>query len=179
MGVCCGLVPSSFKRWLLATYRRRLERRWRAIRQAIWPACAPLAQRGEVAIVSASEQAIAQAALAPGPHAIVSADREGVIRDWNETAEHIFGHSAGQAIGQTLDLVVPEEERADHWRNFRRVMATGLLSYRPDHVLDVEGLRRDGTRVMLDVALIAIPDEAGRLVGIKAIMRVADRSLIA
>ena len=85
---------------------------------------------------------------------------------------------AGQAIGQTLDLVVPEEERANHWRNFRRVMANGLLNYRPDHVLDVEGLRRDGTRVRLDVALIAIPDEAGRLVGITAIMREADRNPI-
>ena len=142
------------------------------------PACTPLVQRGEAAVLSASEQAIAQAALAPGPHAVVSADREGIIRDWNETAEHIFGHSAGQAIGQSLDLVVPEEERANHWRNFRRVMATGLLNYRPDHVLDVEGLRRDGTRVMLDVALIAIPDEAGCLVGITAIMREADRNLI-
>jgi PAS domain S-box-containing protein len=143
------------------------------------PACTPLVQRGEAAVLSASEQAIAQAALAPGPHAVVSADREGIIRDWNETAEHIFGHSAGQAIGQTLDLVVPEEERANHWRNFRRVMANGLLNYRPDHVLDVEGLRRDGTRVRLDVALIAIPDEAGRLVGITAIMREADRNPIA
>ena len=142
------------------------------------PACTPLVQRGEAAVLSASEQAIAQAALAPGPHAVVSADREGIIRDWNETAEHIFGHSAGQAIGQSLDLVVPEEERANHWRNFRRVMANGLLNYRPDHVLDVEGLRRDGTRVMLDVALIAIPDEAGCLVGITAIMREADRNLI-
>src|SRR5450756_2442518 len=103
------------------------------------PACTPLVQRGEAAVLSASEQAIAQAALAPGPLAVVSADREGIIRDWNETAEHIFGHSAGQAIGQTLDLIVPEEERANHWRNFRRVMATGLLNYRPDHVLDVEG----------------------------------------
>jgi len=143
------------------------------------PACTPLVQRGEAAVLSASEQAIAQAALAPGPHAVVSADREGIIRDWNETAEHIFGHSAGQAIGKTLDLVVPEEERANHWRNFRRVMATGLLNYRPDHVLDVEGLRRDGTRVRLDVALIAIPDEAGRLVGITAIMREADCNPIA
>ena len=50
-------------------------------------------------MLSASKQTIAQAALAPGPHAVVSADREGIIRDWNETAEHIFGHSAGQAIG--------------------------------------------------------------------------------
>ena len=104
--------------------------------------------------------------------------RDRIIREWNETAEHIFDHSAGQAIGQSLDLIVPEEERANHWRNFRRVMAAGLLNYRPDHVLDVEGLRRDGTRVMLDVALIAIPDEAGCLVGITAIMREADRNLI-
>ncbi len=56
-------------------------------------------------MLSASERAIAQAALASGPHAVVSADREGIIRDWNETAEHIFGHSAGQAIGRALDLI--------------------------------------------------------------------------
>jgi PAS domain S-box-containing protein len=129
-----------------------------------------------VDVLSPSEQAIAQAALAPGPHAVVSADREGIIRGWNETAEQIFGHSAGQAIGQTLDLIVPEEERADHWRNFRRVMATGVLNYRPDHVLDIEGLRRDGTRVTLDAALIAIYDEAGGLVGITAVIREAGRS---
>ena len=132
-------------------------------------------------MLSASEQAIAQAALAPGPHAVISADREGIIRDWNETAQHIFGHSAGQAIGQTLDLIVPEEERANHWRNFRRVMATGVLNYRPDHVLDIEGLQQDGTRVMLDAALIAISDEAGAggLVGITAVIREADRNIIA
>ena len=130
-------------------------------------------------MLSASQQAIAQAALAPGPHGVVSADREGIIRDWNETAEHIFGHSAGQAIGRTLDLIVPEEERADHWRNFRRVMATGVLNYRPDHVLDVEGLRSNGTRVTLDVALIAILNDTGGLVGITAIMRETDRNITA
>jgi PAS domain S-box-containing protein len=130
-------------------------------------------------VLSASEQAIAQAALAPGPHAVISADREGIIRDWNETAEQIFGHSADQAIGQSLDLVVPDEERADHWHNFRHVMATGVLNYRPDHVLDVEGQRRDGTRVTLNVALIGISDEAGRLVGITAIIREADRDPVA
>jgi PAS domain S-box-containing protein len=137
-------------------------------------------RNGEKAVVlSASEQAIAQAALAPGPHAVVSADREGIIRDWNETAEHIFGHSAGQAIGKSLDLIVPVEERADHWRNFRRVMTTGVLNYRPDHVLDVEGMRSNGTGVMLDVALIAISNETGGLVGITAIMREADRKITA
>jgi hypothetical protein len=56
-------------------------------------------------------------------------------------------------------------------------MATGVLNYRPDHVIDVEGLRSNGTRVMLDVALIAILDDTGGLVGITAIMREADRNI--
>jgi PAS domain S-box-containing protein len=121
--------------------------------------------------LSVSEEAIAQAALAPGPHAVISADRDGVIREWNVVAEGIFGHTANDAVGQTLDLVIPVEERPDHWRNYRRAMANGVLNYRPDHILDVEGLRRNGTRVKLDVALIAIRDPAGHLVGITAIMR--------
>jgi PAS domain S-box-containing protein len=122
-------------------------------------------------MLSASEKDIAQAGLGPGPHAVISADHNGVIREWNAIAERIFSHSANDAIGQTLDLIVPVEERGDHWRNYRRVMATGVLNYRPDHVLDVEGLRRNGTRVRLDVALIPIRDPTGHLVGITAIMR--------
>jgi len=122
-------------------------------------------------MLSASEKDIAQAALAPGPHAVVSADRDGIIREWNAIAESIFGHTANEAVGRTLDLVVPEEERPDHWRNYRRVMASGILNYRPDHILDVAGLRRNGERVALDVALIPIRDPAGQLVGITAIMR--------
>lgn len=128
---------------------------------------------GIAAMLSASEQAIAQAALAPGSHAVVSADCDGIIREWNETAERIFGHNAVDAIGQTLDLVIPPEERADHWRNYQRAMATGVLNYRPEHVLDVEGLRRDGMRVKLDIALLPIHDQAGRLVGVTGIMREA------
>jgi len=119
----------------------------------------------------ASEEAIARAALTPGPHASISADRDGIIREWNATAEAIFGYTQNDAVGQTLDLVIPAEERADHWRNFRRVMTTGVLNYRPDHILDVEGLRRNGTRVKLDVALIPVRNPAGHLVGITAIMR--------
>ena len=86
---------------------------------------------GNEILLKASEEAIARAALAPGPHAIISADRDGVIREWNETAEVIFGHTQNNAVGQTLDLIIPAEERADHWRNYRRVMANGVLNYAP------------------------------------------------
>jgi PAS domain S-box-containing protein len=126
---------------------------------------------GEAAVPSPGE--IAQTALAPGPYAVVSADRDGIIRDWNAVAESIFGHAASEAIGRSLDLIIPEEERGDHWRNYRRAMATGILNYRPDHVLDVEGLRRNGERVSLDVALIPERDPGGYLVGITAVIREA------
>ena len=84
---------------------------------------------GEAAVPSPGE--IAQTALAPGPYAVVSADRDGIIRDWNAVAESIFGHAASEAIGRSLDLIIPEEERGDHWRNYRRAhSAPWLHAYR-------------------------------------------------
>ncbi len=103
--------------------------------------------------------------------AVVVADRDGVIREWNGAAESIFGYSAPEAIGQTIDLLMPEAERADHWRNYRRVIATNIMNYTPDHILDIEGVRRDGVRVHLDAMLTAVRDPSGRIVAITATMR--------
>ncbi|MEZ5788604.1 MAG: PAS domain-containing protein [Xanthobacteraceae bacterium] len=105
------------------------------------------------------------------PRAVIVADRDGVILEWNSVAERIFGYSAAQAIGQKIDLVMPEEERADHWRNYRRVMTTSIMNYRPDHILDIEGVRKDGSRVPLDAMLLATRDNSGRIVAITAAMR--------
>jgi PAS domain S-box-containing protein len=103
--------------------------------------------------------------------AVVVADREGVIRKWNDAAERVFGYSAAEAIGQTIDLLMPEEERADHWRNYRRVMTTNIMNYTPDHILDVEGVRRNGCCVALDAMLEAGRDPTGRITEITATMR--------
>ena len=58
-------------------------------------------------------------------NALVIVDREGTIRHWNTRAEQWFGYAAGTAVGQTLDLIVPPEFRADHWTGFRRAMDAG------------------------------------------------------
>ena len=58
-------------------------------------------------------------------NAIVIADPAGVIRFWSMGAEKTFGHSAGFALGQTLDLIVPTEYREAHWKGFRRAMTSG------------------------------------------------------
>ena len=54
-------------------------------------------------------------------HAIVIADTDGVIRLWNEGAARLIGHSATDAVGQKLDLIVPPDFRAQHWNGFGRV----------------------------------------------------------
>jgi PAS domain S-box-containing protein len=104
-------------------------------------------------------------------HAMIVADRDGIIREWNIAAERIFGYSAAESIGRTLDLVVPEEERDDHWRNYRRVITTNIINYTPDHILDVEGVRKDGSRVALDAMLKRTRDASGRITAITALFR--------
>lgn len=58
-------------------------------------------------------------------HAIVGADASGVIQLWSRGAENLFGYATAQAVGQTLDLIVPEAYRNQHWNGFRNAMASG------------------------------------------------------
>jgi PAS domain S-box-containing protein len=61
------------------------------------------------------------------PDAVIFADRDGIIRFWNAAAETMFGYRAEEALGQTLDLIIPESLRAQHWTGYRRAMASGAL----------------------------------------------------
>jgi PAS domain S-box-containing protein len=119
-------------------------------------------------MVTAQQQAITTIDLEA--RAVIVADREGIILEWNDAAETIFGYSAAQAVGQKIDLVVPEEERADHWRGYQRVFATNIINYSPDHILDVEGVRQDGSRVALDAMLQPVHDDGGRIIAIAALV---------
>jgi PAS domain S-box-containing protein len=61
-------------------------------------------------------------------HAVVVADAAGVIQLWSRGAETLFGHAAKDAVGRTLDLIVPEDYREAHWIGFRRAMASGAAA---------------------------------------------------
>ena len=74
------------------------------------------------------------------PDAIVFADRDGVIRLWNAGAEAMFGYGVDEAVGQTLDLIIPERLRARHWTGFNNTMATGVTRY-ARQVLAVPAIR--------------------------------------
>jgi PAS domain S-box-containing protein len=114
---------------------------------------------------------IAEALLASGADAIVATDRDGIIHHWNSGAERIFGHTAAEAVGQSLDLIIPKNLRARHWEGYRHAMRTGRSRYGEGDLLAVPGLRKDGTRVSLEFTVAMIRDEAGEMVGVAAILR--------
>jgi PAS domain S-box-containing protein len=102
--------------------------------------------------------------------AIIYADPEGTIRLWNAGAEVLFGYSADEALGQPLDLIIPERLRPRHWDGYHRVMQTGETKYGRE-LLSVPGIRKDGSRVSLEFSIALLRDEAGMPVGIAAILR--------
>ena len=84
---------------------------------------------------------VADAILSAAADAVVATDREGIIRVWNPGAKRIFGYHAGGALGQSLDLIIPERLRARHWEGFRHVIATGESHYGAGDLLSVPGIR--------------------------------------
>jgi len=101
---------------------------------------------------------------------IIFADREGVIRLWNAGAEAIFGYTAGEAVGQSLDLIIPEKLRGRHWEGYRAVMATGVTRYGRE-LLAVPAVRKDGARISLEFSILLLRDGAGQVLGAAAILR--------
>ena len=102
--------------------------------------------------------------------AIVVADPDGVVRFWNPAAERIFGFGAAEAVGQSLDLIIPERFRARHWDGYREVMRTGVTRYGTD-VLRVPAVRKDGRRISIAFTVALLKDAGGRVAGIAAILR--------
>jgi PAS domain S-box-containing protein len=104
------------------------------------------------------------------PDAVVFSDQDGIIRLWNKGAEAIFGFSAEEAVGETLDIIVPEKMRERHWEGYFRVMKTAVTKYGKD-LLAVPGICKDGSRVSLEFSVALIRDEDGVLLGVSAVIR--------
>jgi PAS domain S-box-containing protein len=118
-----------------------------------------------------SADLLADAVLSTRSDAIVAADRDGVIRFWNPGAERIFGHAASEAIGRSLDLIIPERLRQRHWDGYRRVMQTGSSRYGEHDVLSVPALRKDGKTISVEFSIVPLKNESGQMLGLAALMR--------
>jgi len=105
------------------------------------------------------------------PDAVVYADAQGLIRFWNTGAERIFGHLATEALGQSLDIVIPQAQRQRHWDGYHKTMATGTTRYGAGDLLSVPAVRKDGSRISIEFTVTPFHDAAGNMIGIAAIMR--------
>ena len=114
---------------------------------------------------------LGEALLHSASDAIIATDREGRITFWNPGAERIFGFAAGEATGQSLDLIIPENLRARHWSGFRHTMATGTSRYGHGDLLSVPGLTRDGRRVSVEFTIVLLRDGMQAVTGTVAVMR--------
>ncbi|MDX6723404.1 MAG: hypothetical protein QOD73_1808 [Solirubrobacteraceae bacterium] len=108
--------------------------------------------------------------LVASDDAVIVADPGGTIRFWNAAAEGMFGHPAGEAVGSSLDLIIPEKLRERHWAGYRTVMQTGETAY-AGRMLAVPALRADGSRISVEFTVTLLTDAAGAVTGIGAIVR--------
>jgi PAS domain S-box-containing protein len=114
---------------------------------------------------------LAEAILSTNSDAIIAADRAGIIVFWNPGAERIFGYESGSAIGQSLDIIIPERLRKRHWEGYRQVISSGESRYGHGDVLAVPGIKKSGAAVSIEFTIVPLRDGTGELTGLAAIMR--------
>jgi PAS domain S-box-containing protein len=105
------------------------------------------------------------------PDAIVYADEAGIIRAWNAGAVRMFGFSESEALGQSLDIIIPANLQGRHWQGYRETMGTGQTRYKDGQILAVPAVRKDGTRLSVEFTIVPFTNEDGQMAGIAAIMR--------
>ena len=117
-------------------------------------------------------RSLGEAILSTQSDAIVGADKQGLIIFWNPGAERIFGYSSAEAIGQSLDIIIPARLRRRHWDGYQRVMNGGESRYGHGDLLAVPGITKDDRSLSLEFTIIPLRnDDAEGPIGLAAIMR--------
>ena len=98
--------------------------------------------------------------------AIISKDLNGVIQTWNAAAEHLFGYTAEEAVGQPVTMLIPADRQDEE---------PGILARlrRGERVLHYETVRRrkDGSLLEISLTVSPVRDGSGRIVGASKIAR--------
>jgi PAS domain S-box-containing protein len=120
--------------------------------------------------VNTSTPSLDQRLVAQVAEALIYANTEGVIERWNAAAEKTFGFSAAEALGQNLDLIVPEHLRKPHWNGFDKAMASRTLRLDGRPTL-TRGLHKSGKKLYVEMSFALVCDDAGAPLGSVAVAR--------
>lgn len=102
--------------------------------------------------------------------AVVVCDAAGAIVVWNDAAVRMFGFTRDDALGQSLDLIIPERQRQRHWDGYNKSMATGETRYGSD-VLRVPALHKEGRTLSIAFTVAMLYDDAHKVTAIVAVVR--------
>ena len=105
------------------------------------------------------------------PEAIILGDAKGIIRLWNAGAEAIFGFTAEEAVGQSMDIIIPDRLRGRHWDGYHKVMATGVSRYGSGDLLAVPAVTKDGRTISIEFTIQMLKGTSGEIVGPVATVR--------
>ena len=114
---------------------------------------------------------IGEAILASAADAILATDREGTVNFWNPGATRLFGFSKKEAIGASLDLIIPERLRKRHWDGWLHVVESGETRYGAGDVLAVPAMTKDGRQISVEFTIILLQDADQQIVGMAAVLR--------
>ena len=102
--------------------------------------------------------------------AVIASDPAGAINLWTPSAERMFGYTEAEALGKSLDIIIPQRQQQRHWDGYNKTMKTGVTKYAND-VLRVPAMHKDGhtLSIAFTVALLHSPD--GKISAIVAVVR--------
>jgi PAS domain S-box-containing protein len=117
-----------------------------------------------------STESLAELVLEQTAEAVVYANQKGIIERWNAAAAAMFGYSAAEALGQSLDLMIPEHLRKGHWRGFDAAIASGKtrLGGRPTLT---RGQHKSGQKLYVEMSFALVLDSTGSALGSVAVAR--------
>ena len=110
------------------------------------------------------------------PDAILICDHAGTVRYWNVAAERVFGFRVTEALGVSMNLIIPERLRARHWAGWEATMRMGVTRYGEGQLLAVPALHKDGRQVSIEFSIQLVKDVDGQIEWVVAVIRdVTDR----
>lgn len=113
---------------------------------------------------------LAEWILEQAADAIIYADRTGIIVRWNHAAVALFGYGATEALGQSLDLIIPEHLRGAHWRGFEAAMGSGSTRLQGRATL-TRAVHKAGQKLYVEMTFALVHDSDGATLGSIAVAR--------
>jgi PAS domain S-box-containing protein len=104
------------------------------------------------------------------PDGIIFTDREGVIQIWNSAAAELFGHLPEEAVGRSLDIIIPQHLRHAHWEGLGKAVASGHTKH-GTRALKTRATHKAGNKLYVGLAFSVVKDQEGKVIGAMATAR--------